>query len=515
MPPCSRALDGVNRPIVELRGISKAFGGVHALREVDLVVRPGSVLAVVGENGAGKSTLMKIVAGALQPDRGEIRFAGNRVTWHSPLDALRAGIATVYQEPPLYPDMSVLENFQLGHEEKDRLGGIAWGRCRARAAEALAPFGLGGVALDQPMRALSLGRQQLVLIARAAASGPRLLILDEPTSMLSSAETDQLFALVDRLRAGGAAVLYISHRLAEVFRIGDEIVVLRDGQRVGGMAVGEGSEDQLVELMSGRQIDRRSYRPPSGDGDVVLETQGLHRLGAFAGIDLQLRRGRIVGLYGLVGSGRSEVAQAIFGACPADGGVIRLEGRPVHPRSPGDGIRLGIAYLAEDRRAQGTFPSRSVADNLTAAILPRLSRALGWLARHEERRLARDAIGELGIRTPSPAVRIDTLSGGSQQKVLFARWLLPTPKVLILDEPTRGIDVGTKAQIHELILEEARKRERAVLLISSDLSEVLAITDEVAVMREGRLLAWLGREAATEQAVLRLALGLTGAARPA
>jgi ABC-type sugar transport system ATPase subunit len=495
-------------PILELRGISKDFAGVHALRDVDLVVSPGRVQAVVGENGAGKSTLMKIVAGALQPDRGEVHFDGRPVTWRSPLDALRVGIATVYQEPPIYPDLSVLENFQLGHEERDRLGGIAWARCRARATAALAAFGFDRALLDRPMRSLSLGRQQLVLIARAAASAPRLLILDEPTSMLSSAETDQLFALVRRLRSGGTAVLYISHRLAEVFRIGDEITVLRDGGLVGSMAVAEGSEDLLVELMSGRHIDRRAYRPPGGEGAVVLDVRGLGRAGAFADVDLELRRGRIVGLYGLVGSGRSEVAQAIFGFQPANRGRIRLEGRTIHPRSAAEGIRLGIAYLGEDRQAQGTFSSRSVADNLTAAILPRLSGGLGWLERREERRLTARAIGDLRIRVPSPALPIDVLSGGSQQKVLFARWLLPTPKVLILDEPTRGIDVGTKGQIHELILEQARDQGRAVLLISSDLAEVLAISDEVRVMREGRLVESLDRAAATEQRVLRAALGL-------
>jgi rhamnose transport system ATP-binding protein len=496
-------------PLLVMEGISKAFGGVVALEDVGLRAKAGSVHAVLGENGAGKSTLMKVLAGALRPDAGRIVLAGDEQEFHAPFDAVRAGVATVYQEPPLYPELSVLENFQLGREPRNRAGGIAWRRGRRIAAAMLERVGIPARRLDWPMRRLSIGMQQLVLIARAVAADPRVLILDEPTSMLSSAETDRLFGLVDELRAGGTATLYISHRLAEIFRIADRVTVLRDGRHAGDLEIADATEDGLVTLMSGRKIDSRIYRPPAdAPRRTVLEVSGLTRAGAFAGVDLELRAGEILGMYGLVGSGRSEVAQAIFGAEPADAGEVRLDGEPIRARSSAEGIKLGIAYLAEDRRSQGSFPVRSVADNLTSAILPRLTGRLGRLDLRRERGDARAAIEQLRIRTPSERVPISNLSGGSQQKVLFARWMLATPRVLILDEPTRGIDVATKTQIHELILDLAREQGNPVLLISSELSEVLAVSDRVLVMREGRAVATLDRADATEQRVLRAALGV-------
>jgi rhamnose transport system ATP-binding protein len=499
------------RPLLEMAGIDKAFGGVVALRDVGLRVAPASVHAVLGENGAGKSTLMKILSGALRPDAGRIVLDGEEQAFDSPFAAVRAGVATVYQEPPLYPELSVLENFQLGREPRNGVGGIAWSRGRRVAAEALERVGIPARRMEWPMRRLSIGMQQLVLIARAVAMRPRVLILDEPTSMLSSAETDRLFGLVEELRAGGTATLYISHRMAEIFRIADAVTVLRDGRVAGAAAIADVDEEQLVTQMSGRRIERRAYRPPSAapEGPAPrLEIRGLTRAGAFRDVDLELHAGEILGLYGLVGAGRSEVAQAVFGAEPADAGEVRLDGKPIRPRTAAEGIRHGIAYLGEDRRTQGGFLTRSVADNLTSAIMPRLTRALGRLDRGRERAEALKAIRDLRIRTPDERVPLGNLSGGSQQKVLFARWMLTAPRVLILDEPTRGIDVATKTQIHELIVDLAREAGEAVLLISSELAEVLAVSDRVVVMREGRVGATFAREEATEAAVLRAALGV-------
>jgi ABC-type sugar transport system ATPase subunit len=497
-----------------MTGVSKAFGGVVALEDVGLSVGRGEVHAVLGENGAGKSTLMKILSGALRPDRGRIVLDGEEQTFATPFDAVSAGVATVYQEPPLYPRMSVLENFQLGREQKDRTGGIAWRRGRELAGAALDRVGIPARRMDWSMDRLSIGMQQLVLIARAVSMDPRVLILDEPTSMLSSAETDRLFALVEELRAGGTATLYISHRMAEIFRIADRVTVLRDGRLAAERPIAGATEEELLTLMSGRRIDARVYREPTRDlatAETRLQVSGLTRPGAFEDVSLELRAGEILGLYGLVGAGRSEVAQAIFGAEPAAAGTILLDGEPVAPKSPREAIDLGIAYLGEDRREQGAFHNRSVADNLTSAIMPRLKKRFGRLDLGREREEALRAIRDLSIRTPDARTAIGNLSGGSQQKVLFARWMLTAPRVLILDEPTRGIDVGTKTQIHELILDLARAQGDAVLLISSELAEVLAVSDRVAVMREGRLTTTLAREHATEAAVLRAALGLEDA----
>jgi ABC-type sugar transport system ATPase subunit len=510
-PGAASAAPGAGGPLLEMAGISKAFGGIVALRDVDLRVAPATVHAVLGENGAGKSTLMKILSGALRPDAGRIALRGEDQAFGSPFAAVRAGVATVYQEPPLYAEMSVLENFQLGREERNAVGGIAWRRGRQLAAEALERVGIPARRMDWPMRRLSIGMQQLVLIARAVSMRPQILILDEPTSMLSSAETDRLFGLVEELRAGGTATLYISHRMPEIFRIADEVTVLRDGQVVGSGPISDLNEVDLVTLMSGRRIESHVYRPPATPLDAApkrLEVRGLTRAGAFRDVDLELRAGEILGVYGLVGAGRSEVAQAIFGAEPADAGQVLLDGAPIRPTSAAEGIRLGIAYLGEDRRTQGGFLVRSIADNLTSAIMPRLTGRFGRLDLGRERAEALKAIRDLRIRTPDEKMLLGNLSGGSQQKVLFARWMLTAPRVLILDEPTRGIDVATKTQIHELIVDLAREQGEAVLLISSELAEVLAVSDRVVVMREGRVVTALDRADATEPAVLRAALGI-------
>ncbi len=493
--------------LLEMRGIAKAFGGVQALDGVDLQVAPHSVHAVVGENGAGKSTLMKILSGAHPPDLGEIWLDGSQVSIDSPHAATQIGIQTVYQEPAFYPELSVLENFHSGSEIVGRYG-IDWPRERAAAATALEVVGLPRRLVDQPMHRLPIGIQQLVLIARAVSRGPRILILDEPTSMLSQAEVERLFGQVRTLQAAGAAVLYISHRIEEVFAITDRITVLRDGSVAGVVATAAATEEQLVELMSGRKIQRELYQPAEIVGDPLVEVRGLTRAAIYSDVSFDVRQGEILGVYGLVGAGRSEVALALFGAQPAESGQVRFDGRPMRATSPRAAIEAGIAYLPEDRRSQGLFLIRSVAHNLTIAVIRALVGGLGRIVARRERQMSRDVITSLRIRTPHENVPVGNLSGGSQQKVLFGRWLLAKPRLLILDEPTRGIDVGTKIEIHRLIVDLARGGRNAVLLISSELAEVLAISDRVMVMREGTVRAILSREEASEQRVLRLALGL-------
>ncbi len=492
---------------LEMRGIAKAFGGVQALVGVDLVVARRSVHAIVGENGAGKSTLMKVLSGAQAPDAGEVWVDGHAVVIDSPHAATISGIQTVYQEPAFYPELTVLENFHSGSELVGRFG-INWSKERAAAVAALRTVGLPHRLADQPMHRLPIGIQQLVLIARAVSRRPRILILDEPTSMLSQAETQRLFRLVREMQAAGTAILYVSHRIEEVFEITDRITVLRDGAVAGVVATATATEEQLVELMSGRKIQRDLYQPPKTVGVPLIEVRGLTRPAMYRDVSFDVRHGEILGVYGLVGAGRSEVALALFGAQPAESGQIRFDGRLLRPASPRAAIEAGIAYLPEDRRSQGLFLIRSVAHNLTIAVIRALVGRFGRIMADRERRMSRDVVASLRVRTPHENVPVGTLSGGSQQKVLFGRWLLAKPRLLMLDEPTRGIDVGTKTEIHRLIVDLAREGKNAVLLISSELAEVLAISDRVMVMREGTVRAILSREEASEQKVLRLALGL-------
>jgi ABC-type sugar transport system ATPase subunit len=494
--------------LLEMRQISKSFGGVQALTDVDIEVSTHSVHAVVGENGAGKSTLMKILSGALQPDSGTIEIDGSLVSPKSPREAADFGVQTVYQEPAPYLELSVLENLHTGNEILGRFGGIDWARERQSGAQALNDIGLPEHMLYRTMGQLPIGVQQLVLVSRAISREPQILILDEPTSMLSQAETDTLFRLVRRLRESGTAVLYISHRLEEVFEIADRITVLRDGRVAGAMPTSEADEDGLIELMSGRRIERGLYEAPEREGKVLVEVEDLTRAGHYRNVSFDLRRGEILGVYGIVGSGRSEFARAIFGAEPPDSGRIRFDGRPISPSSPREAISMNIAYLAEDRRSQGLFLPRSVAENLTTAIVRSLTGPLRRILPRREHAVSDRVIESLKIRTPSGQVPVLNLSGGSQQKVMFGRWLLAEPRLLILDEPTRGIDVGTKVEMHRLILGRARQEGDAVLLISSELAEVLALSDRVMVMRDGEVQAVLSREEASEQTVLTLALGV-------
>jgi ABC-type sugar transport system ATPase subunit len=492
--------------ILEAEHIDKRFPGVHALDDVSLTVIQGEVHAVVGENGAGKSTLMKILAGAYSPDRGAIRVDGDAVTIESPRAAQELGIITIYQELSLVDALSVGENVFLG-DLPTRPGTswqVDWPTVWSRSTELLDRVGLH-VDPETPVRKLSVAQKQMVEIARALARNVRVLILDEPTSSLTERETEKLFEIIALLKNRGVGIIYISHRLGEVFRIAQRVTVLRDGVMVGGLAVQDATEDLLVRMMVGRDLSRLFTEARASDAPVRLEVRGLSRRGVLHDVSLSLRGGEIVGLAGLVGAGRTELARCLFGADSISEGEILLDGAKVDIRSPGHAVDLGIALVPEDRKLQALVLGMGVRENLSLPVLDRLGSPL-VPSRRRERALASDYIKSLRIRTPHMEQRVSALSGGNQQKVVIARWLATKPKVLILDEPTRGIDVGAKAEVHALI---ARLAEQgvAILMISSELPEILGMSHRILVMRSGRIVADIPREDATEELIMAAATG--------
>lgn len=492
-------------PLVQLRGVLKRFGGVTALNGVSLDIRRGEVLALVGENGAGKSTLNRILAGVLRPDAGEVLLEGRPTSYGGVPAAEEAGIAMVHQESIAFLDLDAADNFYL-MQEPARLGGL-WldaGAMREGVREALSRLG-ETFPVDVPIETLTLAQRQMLAIARAVSRKCRLLILDEPTASLSARETETLFRVVRQLKEDGVAILYVSHRLEEVFDLADRVTVLRDGRHVATHPIGEVTRQDLIELMVGRpEADAASSAKLAIPfGEPLLRVEGLSRPGAFAEISFELRAGEIVALAGLVGAGRTEVARAIFGLDPAAEGRVVLDGAPVSG-GPGDAIRRGIAYLPEDRQHEGLFLPLTVRENFSSAAL-RSYATVGWICRTSEKAAAEIGVDRLAVRTPTIEAPVDSLSGGNQQKVLFGKWLATYPRVLILDEPTRGVDVGAKAEIHRIIRELA-KEGVAVLLISSELPEVLSLADRTLVMRQGRIAGELSRAEAGESQILALAL---------
>jgi L-arabinose transport system ATP-binding protein len=484
-------------------GISKAFAGVLALREVSLEVRAGEVLALVGENGAGKSTLLKVLSGDYQPDAGQLLLDGTPVAFASPSDAHRAGIRVIYQEPEIIPHVSVAENVYVG--ELPRHGRVFdRGALRARIRDDLARHGFAR-ALDPAMLGseLSPAQRQLVEILRALTGQVKVLAFDEPTSSLSDAEVEALFRLIRRLRGEGIAIIYVSHRMREIFAIADQVAVLRDGRFVGARKVAETTQEELVRMMVGRDLSEAFVRDPRPPGPVVLSVRGL-TTDDVTDVDLDLHAGEMVGLAGLVGAGRSELAQALVGNLPIHAGQVRIDGRPLRLRSPVDAVRAGIGFAPEERKAQALLLERTVRDNVSLAVLDRLRR-FRVVRRRQENALTSRFVAQLDVRTPSIEQEVGKLSGGNQQKVVLARWLARRPKVLILDEPTRGVDVGAKAEIYSIINQLADDG-LALLLISSELPEILGLADRIVVMQAGRVSGELSREEATEERVLALAI---------
>ncbi|HEX3358066.1 MAG TPA: sugar ABC transporter ATP-binding protein [Tepidisphaeraceae bacterium] len=491
---------------IQFESITKTFAGVTALNNVSLSIARGECHGLMGENGAGKSTLGKVLAGIYRADSGTIRVDGAECDCANPRDALRNGIAMVHQELAFCPDLSVAENLCMGQYPR-RLGLLLNRREMNRRAEALlAPL---GVLLDvrQPMRALSTAQEQLVQIASAIGVNARVIVFDEPTSSLSEPEAQRLFKMIEDLRSRGVTMIYVSHRLPEVFRLCDRISVLRDGKYVGTMDRAEATQDRIVQMMIGRAVE--SYLPHhvgKGRDDVVLRVEKFTSPGKFSDVNFDIKAGEIVGFAGLVGAGRSEIATAVFGLDKRATGSVQIDGAPLPLGSIKTAMRRGIGLVPEDRKRQGLVLGMSGRANFSLAMLERLSR-LGLLNRSEERRGAQEYFERLRVKTPSLEAPVAGLSGGNQQKIALAKWLGRGAKLLIVDEPTRGVDIGAKAAIHELI-DQLAQQGVAIMLISSELPEVLAMSTRVLVMREGKLVGELSREQATQEKVLRLMAGV-------
>ncbi|OUL77678.1 sugar ABC transporter ATP-binding protein [Paraburkholderia hospita] len=491
--------------VIEVSGITKQFPGVKSLDAVSFGVRGGEIHALVGENGAGKSTLMKVLAGAYVPDEGALRFDGQPITWKSPADAKAHGVHIIYQELVLFPQSSVAQNIFAGIEPRTRLGTIDHRAMNERAATLLHEL---GVQLDPRERvgALSVASQQMVEIAKAMASEIRVLILDEPTAVIAGKEVQLLFERLRVLRERGVAIVYISHRLDEIFELCDRVTVMKDGRKIGTQAVSETTRADLVRMMVGREM--KDIYPPKPTlepgGTVLMNVEGLQVGNRVFDASLSVRAGEIVGLAGMVGSGRTELASGVFGALPARG-TIEVRGARHARMTPATAIRLGLGFVTEDRKSEGLLMYLNVAQNVTATTLQRVSR-FGLLRAREERTAGADAIREYGIAGARPAGSVATLSGGNQQKVLISRWVRVCTSVLILDEPTRGVDIGAKAEIYRL-MRELTNRGLGILMISSELQEVIGMSDRVLVMREGRIAGEVSGEQMTEHDIMALATG--------
>lgn len=499
----TQAVHDAGGAILTATGITKSFGGVHALRGVDLTLRPQSVLAIAGENGAGKSTLIKILSGAYTRDEGEILFEGQPVDIRTPADAERLGISTIYQEFNLTQHMTIAENIFLGHLPK-KAGRVDWSTVRRRSRELLDSLDVG-LDVDMLTGSLTVAQQQMVEIAKALNRNTRVLIMDEPSAVLGERDIERLFDVVRRLQASGIGIVYISHRLKEIFELADEVTVLKDGRYVDTRRVADVTMDDLVRLMVGRDLVDVFPKRRTKPGEVVLEVSGLAQPKLARDVSFSVRSGEIVSLAGITGSGRTEVARVIFGADKATSGQMRLGGQPYRPRSPRDAINHGVALVNEDRKKEGLLLKLQVFFNITVSGLDRLAR-YRVLRLKEEKSLVAKWIESLRIKTPGQNFMVVNMSGGNQQKVVLARWLSLGIKVFIMDEPTRGIDVGSKAEIYQ-IMSDLAEQGVAIIMISSELPEVLGMSDRVIVMREGRTVKEINRAEATEELVMQYAVG--------
>jgi len=485
--------------IVELHGIAKSFAGFPALKGVSFDVRAGEVHALLGENGAGKSTLIRTISGVHAPDRGEVRIGGEVVRLSSPRDARRRGIATVYQELLLFPELSVAENIFLGNAPRTRWGRLDWAAMRAKARALLEELDCHDLDVDAKVGGLSVASRQRVEIAKALSQEPRVLVMDEPTTSLAEGDVSRLMAIVRRLRERGVGIVYVSHRLREIFALADRVTVLRDGACIGTRPIGEVTEASLISMMVGRSIDQLFPKVDAPRGKTLLELRKLSYQHAVRDVSLTVRAGEILGIAGLVGSGRTELALTIFGITPATSGEILVDGKPVVIDRPRVARDLGIAYIPEDRGLQGLIRSQTLRENVSLPVLDRISWAT-IVDQGGEVRRAREAIERFGIRARGTEQIARQLSGGNQQKVVVAKWLGTEPRILIMDEPTRGIDVGAKAEIHAL-MGRLVQQGLGIIMISSELPEVLGMADRILVMSGGRMAAAFERAEATPDAV--------------
>jgi len=496
------------RPVLEMQHVSKRFDATQALEDVSLTLYPGEVHTLIGENGAGKSTLIKIMTGVHHPDSGTILLDGSPVRIHNSQEAQTLGIAAIYQEPMVFPDLNVAENIFISHRNRGAF--VNWGRLHRDAEAVLRQL---DVRLDvrMPARGLTLAAQQAVEIAKAISLNVRVLIMDEPTASLSAHEVDQLFRIIESLRSKGVAVLFIGHRMEEVFRIADRITVLRDGKLISSRvraAAGELDKQRelMIREMVGREVGDFFAKVDVPHGDLLMSVRNLGRENAFSGVSFDIHEGEVLGFAGLIGARRTDVGLALFGIAPADSGDIVFAGKPARIKTPDHALKLGIAYVTEDRRGLGLSMPMSIATNITLPTLRRYLNRLGLVRRVNERQIAEEYREKLMIRTPSVHLEVGKLSGGNQQKVMLSKWLNAQPKLLILDEPTRGIDVRAKAEVHHIISDLAAQG-LGIILISSDLPEVLAMSDRVLVMREGRQMGIFSRNEATQESVMTAAMG--------
>ena len=492
--------------LLEVVGVSKQFPGVRALDDVSFTLEAGEVHALVGENGAGKSTLIKVLTGVYQPDEGEVRHLGEPVTFKRPVDAQRAGISTIYQEVNLVPLMSIAGNVFLGREPRTRTGLVDWSKMYADARELLKGYGVDND-VRRPLHTLGVGAQQMVALARAVSTDAKVVIMDEPTSSLEPREVETLFEVLHRLHAEGIAIVYVSHRMDELYRVCDSVTVLRDGRVVHSGPLKPLPRIELVSLMLGREIRQIREEGVTAFGEEhdverepLLKAENLAGLRKLHDVSVSIRPGEVVGLAGLLGSGRSETARAIVGAFPLDGGSVLLAGKPLRKGKIKSAMRAGIALLAEDRKTDGIIPNLSVRENIVLAALPGLS-PFGLVSKAKQDRIVKIFMERLRIKAASPEQKVSELSGGNQQKVLLARWLATGPKILLLDEPTRGIDVGAKAEVQALI-DELAQEGLGVLLISSELEELIDGSDRVVVLRDGSVAGELTGDRITEENVL-------------
>ncbi len=492
-------------PVVEMRGISKAFPGVQALDNVDLTVDKGEILCVLGENGAGKSTLMKILAGAYSADSGEVLLNGEIQDFKTTQDAYDAGISTVYQELNLCSNLTAMENIFLGRERRGTGGLISYRKTYEETDQLFRDLGVE-VNPRSYIQDLGVANQQMVEIAKALSFDAQVIIMDEPTSSLTEREIETLFGLMRRLKENGVSMIFISHKLGEVFEIADRVVVLRDGQFIGERPTTETTENELIDMMVGRELGELfSERTTEPSDEAVLEVRGLSGPPKLEDISFTLRKGEILGLSGLVGAGRTELAMLLMGAEKKTAGQILLHDKEVDIRKPADAVSRGIGYVSEDRKQLALILEMTVRENLTMAVHNKVTNRYGFFDARKERVIARQYIDRLRIKVSSQENIVESLSGGNQQKVVISKWLATEPEVLILDEPTRGIDVGAKAEVHKIITDLA-DRGVSIILISSEMQEVLALSDRILVIHEGRLKATLGREEASQEKIMSAAL---------
>jgi rhamnose transport system ATP-binding protein len=506
MPPgFSFAKDAMTDPILTLTGISKSFPGVRALHDVSLELYPGQVTALIGENGAGKSTLVKVMTGIYQPEAGEIRVGGQLVSLPTAHSASAVGITAIHQETVLFDEMTVAENIYLGHAPRNRLGLIDWRKMRAEARATLDAMA-AGIDPDIKLKELGIAKKHLVAVARALSIDAAVVIMDEPTAALSQKEIEELYVLIELLKQDGKAILFISHKFDEIYRIADRFTVFRDGEQVGKGLIKDTSQSQIVQLMVGRAVENIFPQRQAVIGETVLAVNGLSHPTEFDDVSFAVRKGEILGFYGLVGAGRSEVMQAVFGMTRPSSGTMVLEGRAIAPRSAADAVDAGIVYVPEERGKQGVITGEPIFKNVSLPSLDKTSRS-GFLRLAEEFALTRTYTERLDLRASSLSQNVSTLSGGNQQKVVIAKWLATLPKVIILDEPTKGIDIGSKAAVHEF-MGELVAQGLSVIMVSSELPEVLGMSDRIVVMREGRVIDTLDNDGLKPETLVRLAAGI-------